>query len=307
MSHNVDKPRVATAAVTDDEIAPDLSTLMERMVRVRKFLYIEREYIKMILMGIGFFVIGSAFSNMLPWMFYMGITLMATPWLFAWYNLPLAKLANAFRNEVLPFLLRDYGRWNYTVQGTHFSAKQFVETGLIHNVDLIGISNIMTGERFGVPLQMAVLYLWPRPRFGLYRGSKPLFSGWCASIRLPELPAVRCLILPTEEKPADPALAGWTAVPVMPTHQLWVPPGQKPELPAPLVARLLKISSKNAKARFAISDSVLWLMVPSAQWRFDIVRDFKIDLSEMAPYQRARTELAEMFEAVDAMVWPEAA
>ncbi len=298
------KARVALAAVTDEDIAPDLPTLMERMERARKFLFVEREYIKLILLG-GFFVFsGSIFSRSFPWHMYAVAIVIVTPWLYGWLASPGHRLANAFRNETLPYLLRDYGRWNYALVGSHFSREELNQTGLLYPNSRFDISSIITGERQGVALQMASLNAWARPRFGFYYRGGPLFTGWVANIRLPDLPQIRMLLLPQGMKPPAPQMAGWTPAGIGHSYTLWVPPGQRAELPALLTERLIPLMQENVGLRFALSDGVLWAMFPGDMTGFNLVRSFSVHVNEPEIYQKARELLASMFAKIDRILWP---
>lgn len=299
-------PRIASAAATDDEIAPDLPTLMERMERVRKHLSIEREYIKLVLLGGGFIVFGTLTSRAFPWQAYLSATVLLLPLLFGWYNIPRLRLANAFRNETLPFLLRDYGRWNYTLEGTHFSREALSRSNLFHANHGVGVNNIITGERYGVPLQMAALSVWPVARFGYFRGVKDVFTGWCANIRLPELPQGKLQILPNGQKPQGPECAAWAARPFSSSHQIWMAPATPMDIPQQLQAKILQLIIKSPGAWFAISDGILWMLVPAPFNRFNRALSFDAPLNEPGPYNQTRAELAEMFELIDVIVWPEA-
>jgi hypothetical protein len=163
------------AAAIPDDVAADLPTLMMRLERSRRFFYAEREYIKLILMGAAFVLAGLLASPDMPRRTFVVLTFFATPWLFGWYHLPARRLANVFRNETMPFLLRHFGRWNYALEGQHFAKKALKETGLIDPTDLIGVSDIITGERYGVPMQLALTTAWTPHRFGIYRPAKPNF------------------------------------------------------------------------------------------------------------------------------------
>ncbi len=303
-------PAVADAPQTGDGIAPDLATLMERLERVRKYLRVEREYIKLVLLGGWFILMGAILTPGFPWRLLFLLALVTTPFLVGWYNLPLLRLANAFRNETLPFLLRDYGRWNYALSGAHFSRDLFKRTGLVHPTDIVTISNIMTGERFGVPLQIATVSAWPQPRFRIYRGKKANFDGWTVNIRLPDLPLTPCLILPNDTPPLAPFCADWAAQPLTPHHRILSPPpaagGPATALPAPLLARLLHVMREHPTARYALLDGILWLMVPAESPLFSEAKSFTQPLYEAAPYERTRTTLANIFKLIDSVVWPAA-
>ena len=299
-------PRVASAAATDDEIAHDLPALMERMERVRKHLVAEREYIKLILLGGSFIVFGTLSSRSFPWGAYLTAAILLLPLLFGWYNLPRLRLANAFRNETLPFLLRDYGRWNYALEGSHFAREELAQSGLFGANDGASVTNIITGERYGVPLQMAALSVWPVARFGFFRGVKDVFTGWCANIRLPGLPEGKVQILPNGLKPLGVQCAEWVARPFNASHQLWMARGDAIELPASLQAKLLQLIIKEPGSRFALSGSTLWVLIPGAFNRFNRATGFDVALNEPAPYNATRAELAEMFNVIDIIVWPEA-
>lgn len=296
--------QVAYVAKTDDNIAPDLATLMERMERARKFLRVEREYIKLVLLGFGFLAGGTLYNNMWAWRIYLPLTLIFTPFVYAWLNLPKLRLANAFRNEAMPFLLRDYGRWNYAHEGAHFSRDAFFKVGFLDHTDGVAVSSISTGERYGVPLQFAVVSAWRHPMFGIYRGSKPNFAGWAANIRLPELPSGHALILPNGKKPLGQGCAGWTSVALTPSHMLWHAPDAPVVLPAPLVSRLLTCMIEQPLSQFGLVDGVLWVLVPGDGERFNLAQDFTVPLNESAPYNKARAQLAEIFAVLDKVVWP---
>lgn len=300
------QPRIASAAATDDEIAHDLPALMERMERVRKHLLVEREYIKLTMFGGGFIVFGTLTSQTFAWTAWLSLTVLLLPFLFGWYNLPRYRLANAFRNETLPFLLRDYGRWNYAFEGMHFRRDELQQAGLFGRNDGTGISNIITGERYGVPLQMAVLSVWPVARFGFFRGLKPVFNGWIANIRLPGLPQGKLQILPNGLKPLGAGCAEWVARPFSASHQVWAARGDQIDLSSGLQAKLLQLIIKAPGSWFAVSGGILWLLVPGDTTRFNRATDFKVMLNEPAPYHKTRAELAEMLEIVDIIVWPEA-
>lgn len=306
MSTGSPQPRVASVAVTDDEIAHDLPALMERMERARKHLLVEREYIKLILIGGTFVVFGTVFSNTFPWTAYLTAAVLLLPLLFGWYNLPRFRLANAFRNETMPFLLRDYGRWNYALEGGHFSREELAQTGLFGKNHGAGISSIMTGERYGVPLQMAVISVWPVARFGYFRGLKDVFTGWVANIRLPGLPQGKLQILPNDVKPLGDACKDWTAKPFSASHQLWAAPNDPVALDTTLQAKLLQVILKAPGSRFAVSAGILWVLVPGDGGRFHRAHDFSVSLNEPGPYQQTRAELAEMFGLLDGIVWPDA-
>lgn len=298
-----------TVAVADlpksgEDIATDLAMLMERLERARKFLSAEREYIKMILLGCWFVLFGAVLTPGFPWFILFPLALLATPWLVAWYNLPRIRLSNAFLNESMPFLLRDYGRWNYALSGTHFSREAFRRLGFLRTDDGIRVHSIITGERCGVPLQLAVLESWPQARFGFYRGHKPSFTGWVASIRVPDLPLERVLVLPNGSRPQDPAAAGWQVSALSPTHQLWQPSGSSVVLPQTVQARLMQIMVLHPQAVFAMSEGNLWVVMPDNGKRFQIVTSLHIGLNEQAPYVQVRQQLAELFKVVDAVVWP---
>lgn len=299
---------VADSPQTGDGIAPDLTTLMERLERVRKYLRVEREYIKLVLIGGWFILMGAILTPGFPWRLIFMLALATTPFLLGWYNLPLLRLANAFRNETLPFLLRDYGRWNYALNGAHFSRDLLKRTGLVNPSDVVTASSIMTGERFGVPLQIAVVSAWPKPKFRIYRGTKANFEGWAVNIRLPDLPLTPCVILPNGHKPPAALCAGWTAQPLTPHHQLFAPPPATGEpataLPAPLLARLLHVMLERPQARYALLDGILWILVPEDKPVFHEARSFADPLYEPAPYERTRGTLAHMFKLLDAIVWP---
>lgn len=300
------KPQVAYHAAVDDEIAPDLLTLMERIERSRKFLSIESEYIKLIMIGFAF--VGGAALIQHTWLFraFILFIIFVTPWAHAWLRLPTVRLTNAFRNEVLPFLLRDYGRWNYAVEGRHFSNNEFFRLGFADPTDGLKVTSVITGERFGVPLQMAVVGLWRAPAFFFFRGHKAILAGWAANIRLPGLQVQDMLIIPVGEKPRDPRMNGWSAHPYSPTHQLWVPAGGKPEVPLDLSRRLMAVMASEPLVRFAFAAGVLWLMVPGNDRRFELATDLKQPLNEPTVYQTARTQLADMFTVIDKIVWPSA-
>lgn len=299
-------PRIASAAATDDEIAPDLPSLMERMERARKHLLAEREYIKLIIIGGSFVVFGMLTSKTFPWPAYLTAALLLIPLLFGWYNLPRLRLANAFRNETLPFLLRDYGRWNYALEGAHFSREELAHSGLFGPNDGVGVNSIITGERFGVPLQMAVISVWPIARFGYFRGLRDIFTGWCANIRLPGLPQGKFQILPNGVQPLGTECKDWVARPFSASHQLWTARTAAVEIANSLQAKLLQIIIKAPGARFAIAGGMLWVLVPANLDRFHRAGSFNVMLNEPGPYHKTRAELAEMFELVDVVVWPEA-
>ncbi len=299
-------PRIASAASTDDEIAPDLPSLMERMERARKHLFAEREYIKLIIIGGGFIVFGTLTSRTFPWAAYVTVAILLLPLLFGWYNLPRYRLANAFRNETLPFLLRDYGRWNYALEGAHFSREELGQSGLFGQNDGVGVNSIITGERYGVPLQMAVLSVWPVARFGYFRGMKDVFTGWAANIRLPGLPQGKLQILPNGVNPLGAECKDWVARPFSASHQVWSARGATIEIENTLQAKLLQLIIKAPGSRFAIATGMLWVLVPAALDRFHRATDFSVMLNEPAPYHKTRAELAEMFELIDVIVWPEA-
>jgi hypothetical protein len=299
------KPPVFYHAAVDDEIAPDLPTLMERIERARKFLRIESEYIKLIIIGLAF-VIGAAVIQH-TWLFrsFVLLVIFLTPWAHAWLRLPVVRLANTFRNEVLPFLLRDYGRWNYAIEGRHFSNNEFFRLGFADPTDGLRVTSVITGERFGVPLQMAVIGLWRAPAFFFFRGHKAILAGWAANIRLPGLQVQDMLIIPLGEKPRDPRMAGWSAHPYSPTHQIWVPAGGKPEVPLDLSRRLMSVMADAPLVRFAFAAGVLWLMVPGDNdRRFELIDKLSQTVNEPDLYQTARTQLAEMFAVIDKVVWP---
>lgn len=300
------QPRIASAAATDDEIAHDLPALMERMERVRKHLLIEREYIKLTMFGGAFIIFGTISSRAFPWPTYLSLVVLLLPLLFGWYNLPRYRLANAFRNETLPFLLRDYGRWNYAFEGPHFSRDELQKTGLFGLNDGAGVTNIITGERYGVPLQLAVLSVWPVARFGFFRGNRPVFEGWVANIRLPDLPKGRLQILPNGLKPLGPDCADWVARPFSASHQIWSARAEQADLAASLQAKILQLIIKAPGSRFAVSGGVLWVLVPGDGSRFNRATDFKVMLNEPGPYHQTRSELADMFACLDVIVWPEA-
>lgn len=298
------KARVALAAVTDADIAPDLATLMERMERARKFLFVEREYIKLILLG-GFFIFsGSIFSQTFPWHMYAVFIVIITPWLYGWLASPSYRLSYAFRNETLPYLLRDYGRWNYALVGSHFSREALSQTGMIAPDARFDITSIITGERQGVALQMASLGAWARPRFGFYYRGGPLFKGWVASIRLPDMPQSRILILPQGLKPPARQMAGWTPSAIGSSYTLWVPPGQWAELPQVLTERLVPLMRDHAGLRFALCDGILWAMFPGDMNLFNLVRSFDVRVNEPEIYHKARGFLADMFSKIDRILWP---
>lgn len=299
-----DPVAIADQPKSGEDIASDLAMLMERLERARKSLSAEREYIKLILMGFWFVLFGAVSTPGFPWQLIFAIGLLATPWLLGWYNLPRLRLSNAFLSETLPFLLRDYGRWNYALSGTHFSRQVFRKLGFIRADDEVNVHSIITGERYGVPLQIAVVETWPHPRFGFYRGHKPSFTGWTASIRLAELPSERVLILPNGRRPRDPSAAGWQVAPLSHSHQLWQPSGSAVILPQTLQARLIQIMVANPQALFAIAEGNLWVIMPDDGKRFQIATSFNVPLNEQAPYTQARGQLAEIFKVVDMVVWP---
>ncbi len=298
------KARIAYAAAVDDEIAPDLPTLMERMERTRKFLRIEREYIKMTVIGVAFVIGGTMFQYSWLWRLYLVLFLLLTPWAYGWLTLPRLRLANAFRNETMPFLLRDYGRWNYAHEGSHFPREEFFRTGFLNPDEGISITSIMTGERYGVPLQLAIVAAWKPPLFGIYRGNKPIFAGWVSSIRLPSLPGSALLILPKDTKPRAPLCANWQTHAFSPTHQLWAPAGMATDLPPDLIAHLMPVLATVPGCQVGLSGGVLWLLAPGDGERFNLAQDFTVALNEPAPYQKARAQLAELFAVVDKIVWP---
>lgn len=307
MSAGSPQPRIASVAVTDAEIAADLPALMERMERARKHLLVEREYIKLILIGGGFVAFGTIFSSTFPWPAFLTVAVLLLPLLLGWYNLPRFRLANAFRNETLPFLLRDYGRWNYALEGGHFSREELAKASLFGKNDGAAISSIITGERYGIPLQMAVISVWPVARFGYFRGLKDVFTGWIANIRLANLPSGNLQILPNGVKPLGEKCKDWAFKPFSASHQVWAAPGDPVALDTALQAKLLQVIIKAPGSRFALSAGMLWILVPGDGSRFHRATDFNIMLNEPTPYQRTRTELAEMFELLDVIVWPGAA
>jgi hypothetical protein len=277
---------------------------MERLERARKFLIAEREYIKLILLGLAFVAGGTMFSYPWIWRVYLPIALIATPFLYGWLRLPSVRLANAFRNETMPFLLRDYGRWNYAHEGPHFSREAFFRIGFLDLTDGVAVSSIITGERYGVPLQFGILSAWRHPMFGIYRGSKPTFAGWCANIRLPELLDSHVLILPTDQRPPDPAYKSWTAKALTPTHQLWSAADAATSLPQALLSRLLPCMVAEPKSRYGLRDGVLWVLVPGDGERFNVAAELNVAMNEPAPYHKARAQLAEVFAVLDKIVWP---
>ena len=298
------KASIALAAVTDEDIAPDLPSLMERVARARKFLFAEREYIKLILLG-GFFIFsGSIFSQTFPWHMYAVFIVIITPWLYGWLASPGYRLANAFRNETMPYLLRDYGRWNYALGGSHFSREELRQTGILEPNARLDITSIITGERQGVALQMASLVAFPHPRFGFYYRGGPMFKGWVANIRLPDLPQMRMLLLPQGIKPPSPQMAGWTPAGIGNTYTLWVPPGQRAELPPLLTERLVPLMQEEVGLRFALYNGVLWALFPGELAGFNLVSSFNVRVNEPEIYQKARLLLASMFTKVDRILWP---
>jgi hypothetical protein len=297
-------PPVADDPQSGDDIAPDLSALMERMERVRKFMLVEREYIKLVLIGMWFVLFGAILTPGFPWRAFLVLGMAATPWLFGWYNLPRLRLANAFRNETLPFLLRDYGRWNYALAGTHFSRDALKRTGFLYPTDAIGVHSIITGERYGVPVQFAVLSSWPHPRFGIYRGRKANFSGWGANIRLPDLPQAQFLVLPSGQAPRDPACKSWISAPLTPSHTLFSPRQDGTALPPKLLARLMQIMVETPQSAFAVHDGILWVFATGSDTRFNEGGTLYSPLNEPAPYERVRGQLAEIFKVIDRLVWP---
>lgn len=295
---------IADQAKAGDDIASDLAMLMERLERARKFLIAEREYIKLVLMGGLFILFGAVLTPGFPWFILFPLSLLATPWLSAWYNLPRIRLSNAFLNESMPFLLRDYGRWNYALSGTHFPRDLFRKLGFVRADDGVRVNSIMTGERYGVPLQIAVLESWPHVRFGFYRGHKASFSGWVSCVRLNNLPAERVLILPNGTRPQDPSALGWQVSALSPTHQLWQSGTTAPVIPQALMARLVQVMVAQPKVAFALAESALWVMVPDTGKRFQIVTSLDLALNESAPFNQTRTQLAEIFTLLDLLVWP---
>lgn len=304
-THKPAGPHVAASPVANDEIAADLPSLMERLERVRKHLLAEREYIKLVLVGGVFVLVGVVTSHTFPWPAYLAAAFLLLPLLFGWYNLPRLRLANAFRNETMPFLLRDYGRWNYALEGPHFSRDSLIKTGLLKAGHSMNISSIITGERCGVPLQFAVLSVWPAAKFGLFHGTRDVFSGWVANIRIPGLAHDTVQILPSGLRPDISQGGQWDAHPFSPTHQIWLLQGSSNSLPVALQNRLLQVILKAQDCRFALSAGVLWLLVPSDINRFNHAASMSVSLNEGAPYFKARKELAEMFDLVDVMVWPD--
>lgn len=305
--------QIADAPKTGDGIAPDLVTLIERVERMRKHLRVEREYIRLILVGGWFILFGTILTPDFPWRLMFLLALMVSPFLFAWYSMPLGRLSTAFRNEVLPFLLRDFGKWNYSHAGTHFSKSQFRATRLVGGRDVVGVSSIMTGERYGVPLQMAILSVWPETKFKIYRGHKALFEGWVANIRLPDAPQGQWIILPKDQE-LDASLRGiWKGSSLTPTHNLFLPPDAQDQadtagktgVPEEISKRILHCMRTYPQSRYAMAEGILWVMIPTKDLFFRDIPSFQVALNNPAPYEEARENLASMFSTVDGIVWPQ--
>lgn len=296
------------AAIPDD-VAADLPTLMMRLERSRKFFYAEREYIKLILMGAAFVLAGLLASPEMPRRTFIVLTFFATPWLFGWYNLPARRLANVFRNETMPFLLRHFGRWNYALDGQHFAKKALKETGLVEPTDLIGVSDIITGERYGVPMQLALTTAWTPHRFGIYRPAKPNFGGWSVSMRLASMPAMPLLILPQDQRPLGAVRQSWVvASQIAPGYQLWCAPEHKEPalhaLPVDLATRLVGVMVGYSGVRIAFTGEMMWVLVPGQLNAFNGVKNLTDRLDDPSLYDNARQNLSAMFTVVDKLVWP---
>ncbi len=293
-----------TIPATDD-IASDLPMLLERNERIRKFFFAEREYIKLILMGGAFILAGAMASSDMPRRTLIILTFAATPWLYGWYNLPIRRLWNSFRNETMPFLLRDFGRWNYAIDGTHFPRDVLKKTGLITPTDLVVITDILTGERLGVPLQVAQIMTGTPARFGFYRPAKPTFQGFGGSVRLAGVPSQHLLLMPNSLT-ADLTLRlkGWTSKPAgLEGFSLWLPEGATASFPESLLSKLEPLLADVPQARFALYNGVLWFLIPSEDAQpFGRVVSVSERLDDAVRYQKIRNSLASMFGLIDKIV-----
>lgn len=299
------KASIADLPQTGDAIAPDLMTLMERMERARKFLRVEQEYIRLVLVGGMFILFGTILTPDFPWRMFFVLALILTPILFGWFNMPLLRLNNTFKNETLPFLLREYGRWNYALHGTHFPREPFRRTGLLDPTDQTGVANIITGERFGIPMQLATISSWPKTKYRIYRGKKANFEGWVGSIRLNTPPEGSAVILPHPLKPqGEAAQQEWTVTPLSTTHQIFSAKNNEPHFTQNFLNSINNIIHTHPQARFAFTDKTLWVMVPADHPYFLVGRSFHVALNEPTLYEKARVDLAGMFATVDQFVWP---
>lgn len=293
-----------TIPATDD-IASDLPMLVERNERVRKFFFAEREYIKLILMGGAFILAGAMASPDMPRRTLIVLTFAATPWLYGWFNLPIRRLWNSFRNETMPFLLRDFGRWNYAFDGTHFPREALKKTGLITPTDLVAITDILTGERLGVPLQVAQIVTGTPARFGFYRPPVPTFQGFGGSVRLADLPTQHVLLMPNVlSEGVRRRLVGWTSKPAgIEGFSLWLPAGAVAAFPESLLTKLEALLAEAPHARFALYNGVLWFLIPSEDAQpFGRITSVSERLDDAVRYQKIRNSLASMFGLIDKIV-----